>query len=82
LTVGWLTQLIFGVAYWLFPRISKANPYGPAAAAYVALALLNAGIVLRMLDGGRGWGEVVGGVTQLAGVVAITAVIWPRIRTK
>jgi len=27
--VGWITQMIFGVAYWMFPRISKENPRGP-----------------------------------------------------
>lgn len=21
--VGWVTQMIFGVAYWMFPRVSK-----------------------------------------------------------
>src|SRR5690606_37993876 len=26
--VGWLTELIFGVAYWLFPRHSRERPHG------------------------------------------------------
>jgi hypothetical protein len=26
--VGWVTQMIFGVAYWMFPRVSKENPRG------------------------------------------------------
>ncbi len=49
LTVGWLTQLIFGVAFWLFPRHSRARPYGPQALARVAYPLLNAGILLRLV---------------------------------
>jgi hypothetical protein len=28
LVVGWLTQLIFGVAFWLFPKHSAAHPRG------------------------------------------------------
>jgi len=24
--IGWVTQMIFGVAYWMFPRVSKENP--------------------------------------------------------
>ncbi|MEE8062509.1 MAG: hypothetical protein V3T16_11800 [Gemmatimonadales bacterium] len=28
ITVGWLTQLIFGVAFWLFPRASQARSRG------------------------------------------------------
>jgi hypothetical protein len=26
--IGWVTQMIFGVAYWMFPRVSKENPRG------------------------------------------------------
>jgi hypothetical protein len=26
LVLGWLTQLIFGVAFWMFPRYSARNP--------------------------------------------------------
>jgi hypothetical protein len=29
IVVGWLTQLIFGVALWMFPPWSKAQPRGP-----------------------------------------------------
>ena len=25
---GWVTQLIFGVAFWLFPKFSKTQPRG------------------------------------------------------
>ncbi len=50
LTVGWLTQLIFGVAFWLFPRHSRARPYGPEALARAAYPLLNVGIVLRVVS--------------------------------
>lgn len=48
LTVGWLTQLIFGVAFWLFPRHSRMRPYGPQQLAWTAYPLLNAGILLRL----------------------------------
>ncbi len=47
LTVGWLTQLIFGVAFWLFPRYSREQPYGPAFLAAWSYYLLNAGLLLR-----------------------------------
>ncbi len=50
LTVGWLTQLIFGVAFWLFPRHSRARSYGPEALVRAAYPLLNVGIVLRVVS--------------------------------
>ena len=28
LVVGWITQLIFGVALWMFPKQSNASPRG------------------------------------------------------
>src|SRR5690606_29312518 len=48
LVVGWLTQLIFGVAFWLFPRHSRERPYGRTAPAWAAYGLLNLGLALRV----------------------------------
>ncbi|MEZ4764755.1 MAG: hypothetical protein R3C26_16735, partial [Calditrichia bacterium] len=28
LMVGWITQIIFGVSIWMFPRYSRENPRG------------------------------------------------------
>lgn len=28
LVIGWLTLLIFGVAYWMFPKYSSERPHG------------------------------------------------------
>jgi hypothetical protein len=49
LTVGWLTQLIFGVAYWLFPRHSKERPYGDTRLPALAYGGLNLGLLLRLV---------------------------------
>jgi hypothetical protein len=27
--VGWVTQMIFGVIFWMFPIVSRAQPRGP-----------------------------------------------------
>lgn len=50
LTIGWLTQLIFGVAIWLFPRYSRERPYGPQILARIAYPLLNGGLLLRLVS--------------------------------
>ena len=41
LVVGWITQMIFGVAYWMFPKFSKERPRGSNQLAVAACVLLN-----------------------------------------
>jgi len=60
LIVGWLTQLILGVAWWLFPPLAfrlrgQGYPHGQAQRGsetlfWVTFALLNAGILLYALS--------------------------------
>src|SRR6058998_2124739 len=45
--VGGVTQMIFGVAYWMFPRISKENPRGWEGLALVTYVTLNVGLIAR-----------------------------------
>ena len=87
LTVGWLLQLIIGVAFWMFPRHPTAPPRGDVRYGWCAFALLNAGLVLRLAGepwrlgfGGPAWPLVLAGVLQLGGVTAALALLWPRIR--
>lgn len=57
LLVGWLTQLILGVAWWLFPSLAPTAPDGRSRRGqalrgseplfWVTYALLNAAVVLR-----------------------------------
>jgi hypothetical protein len=89
LVVGWLTQLIFGVAFWLFPRYSRDRPFGAEGLAWVAFFLLNAGLVARTIAepvaGGQSSGSIVlvgSAVGQALGVLAYTVYIWPRVRVK
>ena len=91
LVVGWLTQLIFGVAYWLFPRHSRERPYGRTGPAWVAFILLNAGLVLRVIaepavvwGAGTGWRAalVASAAAQGLGALAFVVYLWPRVRTK
>lgn len=49
LAYGWLTQLIFGVALWMFPLYSKQEPRGPAWLGWLCFATLNAGLSLRVI---------------------------------
>lgn len=49
LMVGWVTQLIFGIAYWMFPIASRDAPRGNARLGWVAHICLNAGLLLRVI---------------------------------
>src|SRR3954454_476837 len=48
LVVGWLTEVIFGVAYWMFPRYSPDRPRGNDRLGWAAFVLLNTGLLLRV----------------------------------
>ncbi len=47
LTVGWLTQVVIGVAIWLFPTRKGAFPRGSDRLGWAVLCMLNAGVLLR-----------------------------------
>jgi hypothetical protein len=47
--VGWVSQLIFGVAVWMFPKFSMQQPRGDERLIWVAFGLLNIGLSLRMI---------------------------------
>lgn len=46
---GWLTQLIFGVVYWMFPKYSAQRPRGHDALMWIAYGALNLGLILRAI---------------------------------
>lgn len=48
ITVGWLSNLIFGVAHWMFPRRSAESPRGDERLAWAGWGALNAGLLLRL----------------------------------
>lgn len=91
LVIGWLTQLIIGVALWMFPVWSKSQPRGPAWLGWTCYGLLNAGLVLRMIAeplSTRERGSVLSGllicsaVLQVAALWLFAALVWRRVRAK
>jgi hypothetical protein len=52
LLVGWMIQLVMGVAVWIFPRfVLRRAPRRSAITAWLAFALLNTGVLLACLGG-------------------------------
>jgi len=49
LVFGWLTQLIFGMVFWMFPKFSVEKPRGNETLGWWTYALLNSGLLLRAI---------------------------------
>jgi hypothetical protein len=72
LMVGWVTQLIFGVVFWMFPKPSAARPRGSEGLGWATYALLNTGLLLRVVA--EPWQALAPG--DLAGIaLALSAVL-------
>ena len=89
LVLGWLTQLIFGVALWLFPKHSAARPRGDERLGWASFFLLNAGLVLRAIaEPSHALGHRVGALLVVAAVAQLLAGwafvlnTWPRVRER
>ena len=48
--IGWVTQLIMGVGYWMFPKLSREKPRGNEHIGWAVLILLNTGLILRSIS--------------------------------
>lgn len=88
LLVGFLLLLIFGVAFWMFPKVRGSR--GPARWGWIGFALLNAGLIGRVVaepladsgGGPAGWRVAlsVAAVLPVAGAIAFAVALWPRVR--
>jgi hypothetical protein len=91
LVFGWLTQLIFGVALWMFPKHSASRPRGYEWLGWATLILLNLGLVLRIIfeplqtigpSPVSGWMLVFSAILQWLSGVAFVFNTWARVREK
>jgi hypothetical protein len=91
LMVGWVTQLIFGVALWMFPPLSRERPRGDERLGWMTYAALNTGLVLRALGEPLyawfsapwlGWTLALSAVLQVLASWAFVLAIWPRVKAR
>jgi hypothetical protein len=86
LVLGWLTQLIFGVAYWMFPRYQSGPVLRFERMGWICYGCLNLGLLLRVIaeSGPEGFwqGEsfVVSALLQLIAGWMFVITTWPRVR--
>ena len=77
LLVGWMIQLVLGVAIWIFPRfVMRERPRRSAVTAWLAFVLLNAGVVLVSLGGIL---AAAGRVSELAAAASFALHLWGRV---
>lgn len=90
-TVGWITQMIFGVAVWMFPRATRQRPRGNIPLAFAAYLLLNTGLVIRIifeplhnLRAGAVAGSllVLSAALQWAAGISFAIYIWARVKER
>lgn len=86
LVFGWLTQLIFGVVYWMFPKYSTEKPRGHESLGWITYALLNLGLILRVIaepfQASLGILLVLSAIFQWLSGVAFIANTWRRVKEK
>ena len=85
LMVGWVTQLIFGVAFWMFPKFSREQPRGSERLGWATFALLNIGLLLRAVgepQAGAGWLIALSAVLQWLAGMAFVINSWARVKER
>lgn len=91
LVFGWLTQLIFGVIFWMFPKFSAAKPRGSETLGWWTYAMLNSGLLLRAIaepiQATRanlfgGWMLVVSAILQFLAGLLFVINSWGRVKER
>jgi hypothetical protein len=89
LVVGWVTGMIFGVAYWMFPKFSPERPRGVDRLAVASFVFLNTGLLLRVVaeplqvtspSRAAAWLLVASAILQWLGALAFVLNTWPRVK--
>ncbi len=91
LMVGWATQLIGGVALWMFPVRSRDRPRGDERLGWMAYGALNGGLLLRAVAepahaitprSWSAWVLAISAIFQVCGVWFLIIALWPRVRER
>lgn len=89
--VGFVTQLIFGMVFWMFPKASKEQPRGSERLAWLTYGGLNVGLLLRVIaepaqatapHPGWGWLLVVSALLQWSAGIFFVLNTWNRVKER
>lgn len=91
LVMGWATQMIFGVAYWMFPRRVPLDLTAFDTIGWTCFATMNAGLLLRAIaepilavraSPPAAAGLLLAALLQFVSVVAFVFQAWPRVSAR
>jgi cbb3-type cytochrome oxidase subunit 1 len=89
--VGWVTQLIFGVVFWMFPKYTMQKPRGSEPLGWAVFWLINIGLALRVFaepfnaqrpGTAFGWLLALSAMLQWLAGMAFIANTWSRVKEK
>lgn len=89
--IGWVTQLIMGVGYWMFPKLTKETPRGSERLGWAVLILLNLGLVMRAIgepavmiapQAGLGWTLIIASLCLVFSAWGFVLNTWGRIKER
>ena len=88
---GWVTQMIFGVIYWMFPKYSRDAPHGHEGLWLATFWCFNIGLALRVIgeplhllrpEALWAWLTIAAAMLQwLAGIIFV-ANTWGRVKER
>jgi hypothetical protein len=93
LAQGWITMLIIGVVFWMFPKYTRELPRGSESLGWASYVLLNIGLLLRVIgepgnvmagSAGNLWGILLAAsaILQWLGGIAFVVNTWGRVKEK
>jgi len=91
LAEGWITFLIIGVVYWMFPKHSREKPRGSATLGWLSYVCLQTGLLLRVIGEPLNtlqpamiwaWVLVASAALQWLGGMAFVVNTWSRVKEK
>jgi hypothetical protein len=91
LVVGWVTQLIIGIAHWMFPKYSKEQPRRSETLGWAVYFTLNGGLLLRAVgepltsiapELNVGWLLVISALLQLFAGWGFIFNVWGRVKER
>ena len=89
LMAGWITQLIFGVANWMFPIFTREEPRRSPLLGWSVYILFNTGLLLHIIaEGGQtlgaffvpSWSFWLAALLQFVAATAFVFNTWNRIK--
>jgi hypothetical protein len=80
--IGWMVQLVIGIAFWILPRFSTNTPRGDERWSWGTLILLNAGILCIVLQSlfGLQWFSFIGRILEALALTAFVIGNWKRVK--